>query len=141
MLAVLAARARGGDDAIARARGDETFATSAVDAVRRLRRALPYDAALCRRDTADARVACAEREFLERTEAWLAWHVSFRANGDCASFCDQARTTRYARGGRAAIGFERPRRGWVAAAPRATTRATTRATRRGRRRERRGAAT
>ena len=63
------------------------WSRSAVDAVRRLRRVLPYDAAACGASglgPAD-RVGCAERLLVERIEAWLEWHVPFRREVDRAT--------------------------------------------------------
>ena len=72
------------------------FATDATTAIQRLRAALPYDAAACARATApDARVACAERAFLDRAAGWLDWHAAFR-RAPCPNFCDTCKETSFA---------------------------------------------
>lgn len=76
---------------------DAFFATDATTAIRRLRAALPYDARVCATAAApDARVACAERAFLDRAAHWLAWHTAFRADTDCARFCGTAAEVTFA---------------------------------------------
>ena len=75
---------------------DHFFAADATAAIQRLRAALPYDAAACTQATApDARVACAERAFLDRAAGWLDWHAAFRS-APCASFCDTSTKTTFA---------------------------------------------
>ena len=75
---------------------DHFFATDAMTAIQRLRAALPYDAAACTSATApDARVACAERAFLDRAAGWLDWHAAFRS-APCARFCDTCKKTSFA---------------------------------------------
>ncbi len=75
---------------------DHFFAADATTAIQRLRAALPYDAAVCARATApDARVACAERAFLDRAAGWLDWHAAFRS-APCPSFCATCKKTSFA---------------------------------------------
>ena len=75
---------------------DHFFATDATTAIQRLRAALPYDAAACTSATApDARVACAERAFLDRAAGWLDWHAAFRS-APCPSFCETCKKTSFA---------------------------------------------
>ena len=52
------------------------WSRSASEAVKVLKRALPYDRRWCESAslTYDARVACSERSLVERIEAWLEWH-------------------------------------------------------------------
>ena len=75
---------------------DHFFAADATTAIQRLRSALPYDAAACTSATAsDARVACAERAFLDRAAGWLDWHAAFRS-APCPSFCETCKKTSFA---------------------------------------------
>ena len=75
---------------------DAFFAVDATTAIQRLRAALPYDAAVCTQATApDARVACAERAFLDRAAGWLDWHAAFR-RAPCTNFCATCSKTSFA---------------------------------------------
>ncbi|KAJ8603782.1 hypothetical protein CTAYLR_000179, partial [Chrysophaeum taylorii] len=65
---------------------------TAREALADLRKALPYDAAVCAKvskESAAGRVACAEREFVALASSWFEWHAGFRASSDCARWCGQ----------------------------------------------------